>query len=143
MEMTMSLKLALKNFISFWAKDYPLTTSQIEKIERLLTEADQTYNIDWHVHHCTLYGDFSEDGRFIIVTNDEYLRLDVRYDLSRQNDYCNRIVYNLDEDFYTDLEDMKSDLQFISQTRTDEEILNWTDYTLNQTTCEEAVWSFK
>jgi hypothetical protein len=141
MEMTMSLKLALKNFISFWAKDYPLTTSQIEKIERLLTEADQTYNIDWHVTECTLWGDFSKDGRFLIVTNDDYLRLDVRYDLSRQNDYCNRCVYNLDEDLED--EDMKKDFQFLSQTRSDEEILNWTDYTLNKTTCEEAVWSFK
>jgi hypothetical protein len=144
MEMTMSLKLALQNFISFLAKDNnPLTTSQIEKLKRLITEADQTYDIDWHVDICTLWGDFSKDGRFIIVTNDDYLRLDVRYDLSRQNDYFNRIVYDLDKDFYTDLEDMKSDFQFISQTRTDEEILNWTDYTSNQTTCEESVYSFR
>ena len=143
MEMTMLLKLALQKFISFWAKDYPFTTSQIEKIERLLTEADQTSEIDWHVHHCTLFGDFSKDGRFIIITNDEYLRLDVRYDVSRQNDYCNRCVYNLDKDFEEDFDKMKADFQFISQTRTDEEILEWTDNTLNQTTCEEAVWSFK
>lgn len=139
----MSLKLALQNFISSWAKDYPLTTSQIEKITKLLEEADKTAEIDWHNHYYTIYGDFSKDGRFIIITNDEYLRLDVRYDLSRTNDYCNRRVYNLDEDFEKDFEKMKADFIFLSKTRTDEEILNWTEYSVNQTTCEEAVWSFK
>ena len=135
----MRLPQALQNFI----KDYPLSSSQIDKLRRLMIKGDADFyqktgkTIDWKTDDYTLYGNMATN-RFILITNDEYLRLDVRYDFkTKENDYVTRIVYNLDEDFHAEWKTILNDLQFISSDRSPEEIQDWADYVLNYETGEE------
>lgn len=141
----------IQKYVDFWKAEpsYPLSENNIWKLTKLLTKLDETHDITWEFDNCTLYGHFSDpkdekaDSRFIIITNDEYLRLDVRYDLKRKNKYWNRCVYNIDEEYYTLKKSMLYDCLFISQIRDDEEIMDWTEYTLNDTTGEENPISFE
>lgn len=140
----------IQKYVDFWkAESYPLSENNIWKLTKLLTKLDETHDITWEFDNCTIYGHFSDpkdekgDSRFIIITNDEYLRLDVRYDLNRKNEYWNRCVYNIDEEYYKLKKAMLYDCLFISQIRDDNSIMEWTEYTVNNSTSEENPISFE